>query len=414
MQLISTSARRQPLTKIAQSTTVFCTVAARNYLPQVATLYASAKLQNPEVRFVALVIDAGPDDEALSRLDRDLEIWTAIDLGLSGIELDNLRGIYDVVELSTAVKPLFFLRLLEKQSRVVYLDPDTYAVSSLTPLDTLVDEHGIVLTPHFREPVPASVKHIADDHTLTTGVYNLGFGAFSRDAAPFLTWWWGKLQRDCLNYPLLGLFVDQKWVDVGATYFGAFALRDAGYNVGPWNLHERELITTAGEVIKVAQTGDLLRLFHFSGFDPEHPRDLSIRLNADLRELSATNPTLENLAAEYASRLLEARHQLGKLPQYAYLSDSVGKTISTRVRRVYRAQLLAGAQPPSLFDPAVSAGAQRWRRSIFLARLGSFTSDGAIAVKYASPDSFRWIRRALGPRFTNIRETLLKRNRIRR
>jgi hypothetical protein len=221
--------------------TVFCTVSAQNYLPQVVTLFESTKLHDPTVDFIALVVDADEEVAALVETAPGLITWSTNRLDLELEEIDNLRAIYDVVEYSTALKPRFFLKLLEVYGRVVYLDPDTYALTSLACLDGIIDAHPVVLTPHFLRPVPDAVAHIADDHTLTTGVHNLGFGAFSREAVPFLEWWWLKLRRDCLIYPLLGIFVDQKWTDLGANYFGAFTLRDAGYNVGPWNLHERDL-----------------------------------------------------------------------------------------------------------------------------------------------------------------------------
>jgi len=54
-----------------------------------------------------------------------------------------------------------------------------------------------------------------------------------------LAWWWGHLSSECLHDPLAGLFVDQKWMDIGSVLFGATTLRHYGYNVGVANLHER-------------------------------------------------------------------------------------------------------------------------------------------------------------------------------
>lgn len=393
--------------------TVYCTVSAQNYLPQVVTLYESTKLNDPTVDFVALTVDADEEVISLTAAAPGLIAWTTQALDLEASEIDNLRAIYDVVEYSTAVKPRFFLKLLENYDRVVYLDPDTYALTSLTDLNKIIDSHAVVLTPHFLRPVPNEVAYIADDHTLTTGIHNLGFGAFSRDAEPFLEWWWSKLRRDCLIYPLLGIFVDQKWTDIGASYFGAFSLKDSGYNVGPWNLHERDLHVAADGGIQVMPENLPLRLFHFSGFDPEHPRDLSVRLNADLSSLWDRNEVLEKLSVEYAGKVLAARAKLGILPSYRYSRNSSGRFISTRLRRVYRSELLAANSPPSLFSAGSVRDANRWMRTRTFARWGSLAADVAIAAKYASPDSFRHVRKLLGGNFSSLRKFLLARNRIR-
>ena len=79
---------------------------------------------------------------------------------------------------------------------------------------------------------------------LLVGVYNLGFCAVDRRAREFLDWWWSHLSNECLYDPLSGLFVDQKWMDIGSTLFEAGNFRHSGYNVGVANLPERPLAWT--------------------------------------------------------------------------------------------------------------------------------------------------------------------------
>ena len=73
-----------------------------------------------------------------------------------------------------------------------------------------------------------------------------------------------------------GLFVDQKWVDIGSVLFHATAFRHYGYNVGIGNLHER-VIESDADGPYVAKNGDRLRLFHFHAFDPQKPDELSAK-----------------------------------------------------------------------------------------------------------------------------------------
>ena len=130
---------------------VYCTIVAQNYLPQALALYSSIRDAEPDRDLVILVVDGDRRDLELDRPHLIIEGPTV--LGLPVREFETLATIYDVVELSTAVKPLFLKALLVTYEQAVYLDPDTFVVSALTELEAAVDEWGIVLTPHFLQPI---------------------------------------------------------------------------------------------------------------------------------------------------------------------------------------------------------------------------------------------------------------------
>ena len=393
---------------------VYCTVVAQNYLPQALALYSSIREIEPDRDFVILVIDADRQDLELDR-PRLRVVSTAV-LGLSAGEVRDLAMIYDVVEFSTAVKPLFLKEMLVSYEQAVYLDPDTFLVSPLAELEPLLDEWGIVLTPHFLEPIAPGDSYITEIHSLNVGIHNLGFCAVGRQAVPFLDWWWSHLERECLIYPLLGIFVDQKWTDIGATLFNAHSLRHYGYNVGPWNLHER---TFDGEATDwtIQQSGDQLRLFHFSGFDPKDPDAISVRLNVSMKEAGVGSEALSDLSRRYAARVLDAQAILGPNPAYGYANDTRGKVILKRVRRVYRKELLAGERAhnlPSPFVPSESQAFRHWTRRVWLSKMGMSAGDAAIAVKYAFPDEYNRVRKSLPAQFSWLRKRLLQASRVRR
>lgn len=390
---------------------VYCTVVAQNYLPQALALYSSVREVEPDRELVVLVVDADRTDLATGR-DR-LTIATTGILGLSDREIHDLAAIYDVVEFSTAVKPLFFKALLDEYQQVTYLDPDTFVVSPLTELESLVEEHGVVLTPHFLESIPRDITHITEVHSLTVGVHNLGFGSFGQKGLPFLDWWWSHLERECLIYPLLGIFVDQKWTDIGATLFDAHSLRHYGYNVGPWNLHERSFTDHNG-TLTVDASGDELRLVHFSGFNPRDPDAISVRLSLDMREAGVAFPALKELSRLYAERVLEAQGVLGSPPDYAFATDADGGRISKRSRRTYRKALLAGEVPPSPFVASEVDAYRRWNLSAWRSRIGVTMGDAAMAAKYVFPDEFTAIKKSLPKQFSWVRERLLTAARVRR
>lgn len=393
---------------------IYCTVVAQNYLPQALALYSSVRAVEPDRELVILVVDGDRRDLESGR--PGLRVVTTDVLGLPQRDVLELAAIYDVVEFSTSVKPLFFKALLQEAETVVYLDPDMMVISPLVELEALVAEHGIVLTPHFLEPIPASTEHITEGHDLTVGVFNLGFCAVGRSAIPFLDWWWSHLKRECLIYPLLGVFVDQKWVDVGANFFGAHSLRHGGYNVGPWNLHERRFDGPETGDYRLSGSGDQLRLMHFSGFDPADPEAISVRLSVDMRVVGDDFPALREVSHRYAGAVQAAQRALGDTPEYSFGHDADGASMTKRTRRAYRKALLeapAGVRLPSPFLKEEVGRFRSWKRRAVVSRLGITLADASIAAKYSFPDEFTMIKRRM-PGFGAVRQRLLDAGRVRR
>lgn len=392
-------------------TTIYCTVVARNYLPQAVVLAQSLLEVIPTASFRLMVVDA--DSTAVHVPDERIAIvdWTA--LGISRVEYLNLAAIYNVVELATAIKPRLFRQFLAEFERVVYLDPDMVVYRELTSMHRDLDDHAIVLTPHFLETVPRDLPQISEVHCLTVGYHNLGFCAVRRGAEDFLDWWWSHLERDCIHYPLLGIFVDQKWTDVGGPLFGAKSLHDYGYNIGPWNLHERPFQRTQDGTIVVGPKSDELTLFHFSGFDPNDPAAISTRLNIEMSEQTASDDVLLSLLEGYGARMRKADAEITTDRAYGFIKDTTGRTMPTRLRRIYRLALLKGEQPPSPFTRSDAEAYRAWRRRSGRARFRVFLGDAALAAKYAMPDEFKSVTNRYRSQFIRLRRRLLAGSRIR-
>ena len=63
--------------------------------------------------------------------------------------------IYDITELSTAVKPWLLRTLLDRGlTDVTYVDPDVQVFAPLDDISELAREHSIVLVPHTTQPIP--------------------------------------------------------------------------------------------------------------------------------------------------------------------------------------------------------------------------------------------------------------------
>lgn len=392
--------------------TAYCTIAARNYLPQVLALQESFKTHMPDGVFRLFLVDGTKEDVPD---DASIDLITIDDLQIDVREYLDLATIYDVIEFSTAVKPLVFTALLETFENVIYLDPDMWVLQPLEELEDLLSQSPILLTPHFLKPIPPGSTYISEVHSLTVGIYNLGFCAFSRESKPFLDWWWSHLERECLIYPLLSIFVDQKWVDIGAELFHAEVLKDPGYNVGPWNLHERRICLGEDDSLCVNSAQHPLKVMHFSGFDPLHPETLSSRLGFSLEDLVEMD-ALRLLTETYARTVLRWRTALDDSDlSYVFGTDQSGRPMTRRIRRAYRKALLSDAH--GLPSPFVAAHANRfkaWRRRTLGSRATDLFADASIALKYVFPDEISRMRSRFPVVASVARARLLRGSNVRR
>jgi len=341
-----------------------CTIVARNYLAYARVLATSYSRQHPGERLSVLVIDGD-----VTRFDGGSEPFETIvpsQLPLPADEFRKMAGIYDVMELATAVKPFFLRFLLDRGAdAVMFLDPDIEVFAPLDELGRLAHTHAIVLIPHMLRPIPLDGRKPTQADLATSGVYNLGFIAVSPETGSFLEWWGACLRRDCLVAPEEQLFVDQRLLDFLPGYVRPHIMRDPAYDVAYWNLHERR-VTWTGQRYEVA--GGPLRFFHFSGFNPTTPHLLSKHQGAAPRILLSEEPDLSQLCREYAQRLLAAGHRDCVGLPYGFANTAHGLPFDRRMRRLYREALLAaergtGAEPPNPLDPAEAEAFIEWLNS---------------------------------------------------
>ncbi|MDQ3880665.1 MAG: glycosyltransferase, partial [Chloroflexota bacterium] len=120
-------------------------------------------------------------------------------------------------------------------------------------------------------------------------------------------------------------------------------LRDPGYNVAYWNLHDRRVESADGGYLAA---GRPLRFFHFSGFDPNRPDVLSRHQNRiDLN----SDPVLLELCRSYAEELHGAGLNEARRWRYDYAALPDGSRLDVRLRRLLRQADLEGGMPMSPF-----------------------------------------------------------------
>lgn len=235
------------------------------YLNRARILFQSLRKHQPEWELVALVTDKPPPSLSFNVEDEPFDSVQYADR----LDIPAFRSWifkHDLIEACTAVKgPFMRAACSSGADAVVYLDPDTCVFGSLSPLETLLEEHDVVLTPHTVTPT-FDPQAVIDNEicSLKTGAFNLGFCAIrtSGEGRRFAEWWSSRLLEYCYDDIPNGLFVDQRWCDLAPALFDKVKiLRDPGYNVASWNLVDRTLeIGPEGATVN----GFPLRFWHFT------------------------------------------------------------------------------------------------------------------------------------------------------
>lgn len=307
-----------------------CTIIAKNYLPMARVLAESWGAFHPGSPIFVLLLDSptgffSPEAEAFQPVF------------MSELEIPNLNGFlfkYTVLEASTAVKPYLLSYLFRQYSidKLLYLDPDILILNSLDRLSVYLDEANILLTPHLLSPLPNDGRRQTDHDILKSGTYNLGFLGLRNgpESERLLQWWSGKLYHHCVVAIENNLFVDQRWMDLAPALFdGVRILRDPGYNMAYWNLHERSL--SAGHDVSI-NGGEPLYFFHFSGFDADKPWIVS--KHQDRFEMADIGDT-RKLYSQYRDMLVEKGWNETRSWKYGHDFFRNGVRIPPSARRYY-------------------------------------------------------------------------------
>jgi hypothetical protein len=380
----------------ARHKTAAVTICASNFLGKALVLQQSYQNFHPGSDFYILIVD-----KKHSRLDTqgsDAHILWVEDLGIANFYQAAFK--FDVIELSTNVKPTVLKLLLTHYDQVLFLDPDICVFSELVPVFDALTSCSIVVTPHTLTPVMDG-KSPSELEFVRFGTFNLGFIGVSKceESFKFLDWWSDR----CLEYgyyePQLGLSHDQRWVDLAPCFFpGLKLLRDPGLNVAFFNLHHRKLSKRDGTWF--VNEAYPLRFFHFSSFSVSNPWAIAHKQS---RFAPGSRPDLHELLEGYAERLKKTDGDGYSRETYTFDYFDDGMYVSPTARRFYTA--LESKFPPEENPFAHNSTFQRFALSQGLVRknskqavrptfreLGDF-SKGARVIAFA----LRNILRLVGP-----------------
>lgn len=318
---------------------------------------------------------------------------------------------YDITEFSTSLKPWLTLRLLESHRKVIFLDPDTCLYHSVGPILSDLDDHSILLTPHYTIPLSDDWPD-GDIGMMRFGSFNLGFYAVKRtdQGLAFLDWWSKRCFRLCYFETQFGLSTDQKWASIAPCFFDDLYISfNLGYNVAFWNVQERTLRRDSAGGYVVNDKFPLI-FFHFSAFDERNPDILSKR---PFRDRSLRRAEVVELSRAY-SEVLSAKSAITPAAKYGFDYMSGGEYISPTLRRAYACiceELPANHDP---FDSNGAVGAFARKNHLFERRARHYVPSGfgdiaAHKGKFAVINVvMRLILRMIGPnQFTNFARLLV-------
>lgn len=295
------------------------------------------------VRYVVLIDDPGSfivDSNENFRVVRPGELqlprYRALAFGL------------DPASLCFAVKPhaARHLRRRHPGATVVYFDSDTRLYRHPRELIAAAASATVVLTPHLVDPASncPTQRETMQSGAYNGGVFAVGSGA---DTDAFLDWWHAQM-ADPANVQAAWNH-DQGWLNLVPAFFpNTCLMRDFGYNVAFWNLHERPMSIDSAGCIRTGT--EPLVFFHFSYFDSSRPNFLAAKFG-----LTPPNQIVHELLSNYAAELNAA----GAAQCAAWGTELSrfrnGRPISALHRRYFRERLWAtlpeSADP---FDPAMN------------------------------------------------------------
>src|SRR5690349_15454254 len=128
------------------------TICSTNYFAQAKVLALSWLNHHPKSSFFVVLVDS-----VNSNVDYFIDERVTL-IPVEEIPIPNFDVLvqqYRITELNTAVKPDAFLYIFKKTGceKLIYIDPDIKVYSHFSEVDTLLDTHDIVVTPHFTTPI---------------------------------------------------------------------------------------------------------------------------------------------------------------------------------------------------------------------------------------------------------------------
>lgn len=218
----------------------FLTVCTIRQLPQALALGESLRQHHPADPFIIGLCDD------LAHLPPGFQIPHPM-IAMSDLSIpdrESLSQQYTPAEFLAACKPLFINQVyknLAPTDWLVYVDPSVYFFQPLSDLQTRYAEATVLLTPHLLKPLTDNAFP-DEKYVQNVGLYSSGFLAIrhTTESTRFLDWWSSRVPERAFARPCEGMNTDQIWLVLTPGLFdGITIVKNPGWHLGLWNLHER-------------------------------------------------------------------------------------------------------------------------------------------------------------------------------
>ncbi len=227
---------------------VFGTVIRSCHLNLAKALAASLKNHDADSTLFALVVDGNYTKDSFENI-KFLALKDINDPLLNDV-VNKYGQNFD--ELRWSLKAVLLKELLIRYNMAIYLDCDVCFFESTDFLFDKLSRSNILLTRHWRpitpptEDSPISYRN-QFIYNWTDGQFNAGFVGANEKAIEIIDWWARACLFCCKTDYRMGIYVDQKYLDIIPTHFkNVEILEHQGCNIAEWNLHtlNRELVGT--------------------------------------------------------------------------------------------------------------------------------------------------------------------------
>jgi len=309
------------------------TSCALNYYAKARVLVDSVQRNSPNTSVTLCLCDetGGGCDPLQQGFDR---LWLPEDLGYGRAWIFQ----HNVMELCTGVKGRALVQLMQEEPDAdlyVYLDPDTYVYNDLAVVNEYLGDASIGLVPHILNVETSDIGVQMTEMSVTEhGIYNLGhlFVRPDDNGRALAKWWADRLDKYCFDDKTIGLFTDQRWMDLVPSVFeGVKILRTPNLDVASWNIAAREITQEeAGNESSFRVDDWPLITYHFSGTGPSGThRQVREIFDPSGGAMAEIERHYEQAIARHGQKYLEA------VPP-AYDFFDTGERIPAEARKLYR------------------------------------------------------------------------------
>lgn len=238
-----------------------CFIFDKQYINQGRHAIESCKNHNPSHTTILLIDDTSACDLADIQLSPE-------DIGLNK-DYWLIVGRIAIVEY--ALLNLGF-------DTAIFVDGDTYTYHNYDSLQSIAENHALVVIPHITQPLPNDNKFPQNRVISLSGNYNTGVWAASKEGLNFIRWWREQTSLFPITRPDAGLVNEQGWLRFAGDFDDNVKIfRHPGYNVAYWNIKQR---TLGIKNHKYYIDNEPLSIVHFSGLKKElDPSQMSVFQN---------------------------------------------------------------------------------------------------------------------------------------